>query len=183
MALVPKIDGYLFNYNLCTETVNGVTKSNAIIGPNNVCLENAPKCGSYWQNGIFGMEMSHITVVEVATAAENIYKGKTYWTVIKELMNLAGFNSGSNVYKTLLECFPNNKSVPATGLSMKCANLVKLWLVRNHLVGLSVAISDNLACLNSSSNYPSWFMNNIKFSNGFEGIKNTINILANYYTN
>ncbi|CAG8848649.1 45359_t:CDS:2, partial [Gigaspora margarita] len=160
-----------------------ITKNNAMIDPNDICLENASKCGSCWQNRIFGMEMSHITVVEIATAAKNIYKGKTYWTVIKETMNLAGFNSGSNVYKTLLECFPNDKSVPATRLSMKCANLVKIWLVRNHLVGLSVAISDNLACLNLSSNYPSWCMNNIKFSNEFEGVKNTINILANYYAN
>ncbi|CAG8616408.1 3034_t:CDS:2, partial [Racocetra persica] len=126
---------------------------------------------------------SHTTAVEVAMAAENIYKGKTYWIVIKETMNLARFNSGSNVYKTLLKCFPNDKSVPATGLSMNCANLVKIWLVRNHLVGLSVAVSDNLSCLNSSSNYPSWCMNNKKFSNGFEGVKNTINILANYYAN
>ncbi|CAG8852309.1 24553_t:CDS:2, partial [Gigaspora margarita] len=67
-------------YSKFNMTVNGVTKSNAMIGPNDICLENAPKCGSCWQNGICGMEMSYITIVEVATAAKNIYKGKTYWT-------------------------------------------------------------------------------------------------------
>ncbi|CAG8456033.1 17799_t:CDS:2 [Racocetra fulgida] len=156
-TLVPNVDGYLFNYNLCSETVNEVTKSNVMKGPNDGCLENAPNCGSCWQNGIFGMEMNHTTAVEVATAAENIYEGKTYWTVIKETMNLAGFNSESDVYKTLLKYFPNDASVPA--------------------------LDDNLACLNSSSDYPSWCMVDTKFSNGFEGVNNTINILANYYAN
>ncbi|CAG8672450.1 7401_t:CDS:2, partial [Acaulospora morrowiae] len=188
---VPNFDGYLFNYNLCTQMVGGKPKHNFMIGPNVVCLEDVPaptcgscsNCGSCWQNGIFGMEMSHCTAVEVATAAEKIYKGKTYWTVIKDTMNLAGFGPGSSVYNSVLRCFPNDKSVPAKDLSMECANLVKIWLVRNHLVGLSVAVSDNEACLKSSSKYPGYCMSDKRFSDGFPGVKNTINILARYFSN
>ncbi|CAG8491643.1 6018_t:CDS:1, partial [Acaulospora morrowiae] len=189
---VPETEGYLFNYNLCTEMENGKVKENSMIGPNKVCLENAPQCGSCWQNGIFGMEMGgDLTAVKVAIAAENIYKGKTYWTVIKDTMSLAGFGPGSSVYQRLLECFPNNKSVPARDLNMECANLVKIWLVRNHLVGLSVVVNNNPSCLRKSTfddpraeckdpwhEYP-----NPIFAHSFLDAKNTINILAKYFAN
>jgi len=180
---VPEVDGYLFNYNLCTEMVNGIPKNNFMKGSNKVCFEDAPVCGSCWQNGIFGMEMGHTSALNVAVAAENIYRGKTYWTVIKDTMSLAGFGPGSSVYNRVLMYFPNDKSVPAVGLSVECADLVKIWLVRNHLVGLSVAVSDNLSCLKPSSSYPDFCTYDKRFSDGFLGVNNTINILAQYFAN
>ncbi|CAG8794733.1 32933_t:CDS:1, partial [Gigaspora margarita] len=185
------IYGYRFNYNECTEMVDGVKKVNFLIGPNEVCKEDAPGCGSCWQNGIFGAEMHNYAAEGAAIAAENIYKGKTYWDVIKNTMQIAGFSPGSNVYNDISKCFPNDESVLSTGLSIECADLVKIWLIRNHLVGLSFAVLENTNCLNRTkfpltfdSNGKSFCMgnNNMRISNGFDGIYETINFLAYYFS-
>lgn len=177
---VPESDGYLFNYNLCTELVNGVTASNIMKAPNYVCKSDSPLCGSCWQNGLFGMEMKYTTALQVATAAEAIYN-KTYLNVIQSTMALAGHSTSSSVYKDVMTCFPNGESVDVRSVTMTCANLIKIWLVRNHLVGASVAVYNNAACLKSGTFDWSYCAENKQLSDGFNDVKNTIEVLAKYF--
>ena len=129
-----------------------------LIGPNQHCVGRNP-AESDWQNGMWGMEQSHVSsAVDVATRAERIYQnlrgaGYTYMDVLDNTLATAGFPSGTAVYAKVMSCFPINaatgkrQSVASSGLSRTCADLVSMWLTRNHLVGLTVAINDNLGWL------------------------------------
>ena len=106
------------------------------------------------------MEQSHVESAEdVALRAEKIYHkmygpNYTYMDVLAGTLTGAGFPKGSDVYDNVMNCFPIinkatglRQSVPAGDLSWTCADLVSMWLTRNHLVGLTVAITDNLGFL------------------------------------
>lgn len=129
-----------------------------MIGPNQICVGRSPT-ESDWQNGVWGMEQSHVaSAVDVATRAERIYQALrgpsyTYMDVLDGTLVTAGFPSGTAVYQKVMNCFPINpktgrrESVASSGLSNTCADLVRMWLTRNHLVGLTVAIGDNVGWL------------------------------------
>ena len=163
----------VFTYNLCQgKSVSPNPKTNTyqhqcdcsctakcpgqMIGPNQKCIGRSAK-ESDWQNGIWGMEQSHVGSAEaVAGVAEKIYgklrgNGYTYVDVLDNTITQAGFARGSGVYEKVMGCFPvkagKRVSVPAKDLTWVCADLVTMWLVRNHLVGLTVAMGDNLGWL------------------------------------
>ncbi|CAG8621428.1 7310_t:CDS:1 [Cetraspora pellucida] len=164
----PKTNNYQDSCDCsCTEPCPG-----QMIGPNQKCIGRRSQ-ESDWQNGMFGMEQSHVaSAADVAARAENIYHkiygpAYTYMDVLDNTLTVAGFAKGTAVYEKVMGCFPINagkrQSVPASGLSWPCADLISMWLVRNHLVGLTVAINDNLGWLPS-------YLNDVK-------------VLAKYFNN
>jgi hypothetical protein len=127
-----------------------------LIGPNQRCRGRKLRPGEAdWQNGIFGMEQGNVASAEdVAGRAQKIYhklRGNvyTYVDVLDNTLRVAGFESGTEVYDTVMRCFPvdaatkKRKALDAGDLTWACADLVSLWLTRNHLVGLTVAMNDN----------------------------------------
>lgn len=153
----------LFSYNLCKGSgvvINAASQTfgasrtctgvyGKLIGPNEACR---PACSSCWQNGIFGMEQTHGgTANEVAGFAEKIYRSfrgsqYTYIDVLDNTLAVAGFPKGTDVYSAVMTCVIDSKTKakrPASQLSMPCADLVKIWLVRNHLVGVALVLTDN----------------------------------------
>jgi hypothetical protein len=135
-----------------------------LIGPIQKCKgRDTTGKESDWQNGIFAMEQSHVASAEdVVTRAEKIYqqfRGRdyTYVDVLDNTVAVAGFPQGTAVYETIMRCFPVNKSgkrqrVNAGDLTWACADLVSMWLTRNHLVALTVAMTDNLDFLRYQGN-------------------------------
>src|SRR5437588_8385805 len=95
-----------------------------------------------------------VSAQDVANRAENIYRpirgsAYTYVDVLDGTLTLAGFPPGTYEHDNVMHCFPvdsqgKHQRVPAGELSWTCEDLVSMWLVKNHLVGLSVAIRDNL---------------------------------------
>jgi hypothetical protein len=192
--LPPKTDfpTEVFTYNLCqgkagnpdpkTETYGKIcdcasTKyPGKLIGPNQNCYGRR-NGESDWQNGMCGMEQSHVGDYEgakgMAMRAEKIYtavKGTTYTyrDVLAGTLTQAGFTKGTKIYENVMQCVPVNpktgKPPAAGGLSWTCADLVSMWLTRNHFVGLTVALHDN----------DNW---------EFEERLSTIKTLANFYNN
>lgn len=173
----------VFTYSLCqgksanpdprTETYGKICDCSStrflgkLIGPN----QNCPSARA-WQNGMWGMEQKNVaSAASMATIAEKVYsavKGTawTYGHVLAETLAQAGFPKGTKIYEDVMRCAPVNPKTgkpPAAGdLSWTCADLVAMWLVRNHLAGLTVALHDN---------------DNYKFEERLE----TIKTLAEYY--
>jgi len=174
----------VFTYSLCqgksgnpdpkTETYGKICDCSStqfpgkLIGPN----QNCPSARA-WQNGMWGMEQKNVaSAASVAAVAERIYttvKGTawTYRDVLAGTLAQAGFPKGTKIYEDVMRCVPANPKTgkpPAPGdLSRTCADLVSMWLVRNHLAGLAVALHDN-------DNYK------------FEERLPTIKTLAEYYS-
>ena len=154
---------HLFSYNLClgsgvgfdaaSQTFRGSRPCTGgygkLIGPNEACQPTCPSC---WQNGIFGMEQTHGgTASEVAGVAEKIFQSfrgsqYTYVDVLDNTLTVAGFPKGSFVYSDVMTCVIDPKTQArrlASQLSLPCADLVKIWLVRNHLVAVALVLTDN----------------------------------------
>ncbi|KAH6871826.1 hypothetical protein B0T10DRAFT_500215 [Thelonectria olida] len=154
---------WLFSYNLCMGTgvsINpasgtfGATRTctgvyGKMIGPNEACR---PACSHCWQNGIFGMEQTHGgTASYVAGVAEKIYRPirgsqYTYINVLDNTLTVAGFAKGTSIHNAVMTCCVDPRTQyrrKASELSMPCADLVKMWLVRNHLVGVTLVLNDN----------------------------------------
>ena len=128
-----------------------------LISPNEVCYARS-SAESDWQNGMFGMEQSHVGEKGgpdyVVPIAEKIYSAirKTsvgYPDVLDNTLTVAGFPSGTQVYEHVMQCFPKDaktrkrRYVKPGDLTWPCADLVSMWLTRNHLVGVAVALRDN----------------------------------------
>jgi hypothetical protein len=159
-------------------------KNNAggrLIGPNQKCRPRDGK--SDWQNGIFAMEMSHVQddAAGIAERARKIYgrnypkSGYTYVDVLNNTITTAGFPNGAQVYNTVMGCFPvkngRHQYVDPRKLTWACADLVKSWLTRNHLVGLTVAMTDNVG----------WLAGETKVRGRFESNFNGVTVLAQYF--
>lgn len=128
-----------------------------LIGPNQKCQESNPEQGQ-WQNGIFGAEQGYIDTksMAIASSAQAIFQALnprrsppyTYLEVLQGTLKVAGFPPKTDVYETVMSCFPDGPiggkgSVPAKKLSQACRDLVSIWLARNHLLSLTLVIWDN----------------------------------------
>lgn len=145
-----------------------------LIGPNQKC-DPRDSDKADWQNGMWGMEQSNVdSAADVARRAENIYHNigrpeYTYVDVLDNTLTVAGFGKGTEVYDRVMSCFPIDPRTqkpwfPVTELTSVCADLTSMWLVRNHLVGLTVAITDN---------QNEWLPANL----------NDVQVVAEYYNN
>jgi len=110
------------------------------------------------------MEQGNVESAEdVANRATKIYQklrgpGYTYVDVLDNTLTVAGFPSGTEVYENVMRCFPidpttkKRRALDAGDLTWACADMVSLWLTRNHLVGLTVAMNDNPSFLAEKQN-------------------------------
>jgi hypothetical protein len=133
----------------------GCDEGGRLIGPNQKCHElKIHEDDADWQNGIFAMEQSHVdSADEAANRAEKIYRrlrGKdiTYVDVLDGTLTTAGFPQGTAVHETVMGCFPKDATgkrqrLSADDLTWACADMVSMWLTRNHLVAVTLALNDN----------------------------------------
>lgn len=122
--------------------------SGQLIGPSQKCQDKS------WLNGMWGVQQNRVKgVSDLIARAENIYKfvhpkEASVWHVLDNTVRVAGFPRGSSVYENVMRCVPpsskNGKPVQVSQLSSACADLMSIWLVRNHLVRLTVALDERI---------------------------------------
>ncbi|KAK4446039.1 hypothetical protein QBC34DRAFT_383714 [Podospora aff. communis PSN243] len=149
--LPPKTDSPIevFTYSLCQDKSANPDPKTETYGK--ICDCSSTRLDS--QNGMWGMEQKNVvSAASMAAIAEKVYsavKGTawTYRDVLAGTLAQAGFPTGTKIYEDVMRCVPANPKTgkpPAAGdLSWTCADLVTMWLARNHLAGLVVALRDN----------------------------------------